>query len=1739
MKTTKAEYRMGRMIVSAMRLGGVLFLTVASAGIGLANDEQFTNDTMETKVTSPAPNIMILHDNSGSMDWEFMAPESQGQFHGNYYLWDLGSDDTYSSGSVIDPVEWQGQWYGYNKIFYNPNIIYEPWPRWNKTDSTEDSNGVTIGNGGDYPAFNADLKTPRPNPIFRYAPLNLHSQYTSLPTLNAVVVDDEDGSSSFTQSGFSSSSSYTPSWPTDDDNYSYAGTAKSNQTATFTPNLTAGRYNVWGWWPCRATGDSNALIKLNINGTVYQERRSQQATYDNTVRSGYCGEWVPLFSKTLYSMPSGSKTSLSIIRDSSSTQRYTYADAMAFLPEGYSAPMEAVSIKNAHYYMVNDANGDGAPQNGEAYLVNFVWTDSDGDSKVDDGEVLRHYYLITYDNDPGNHEDVVSLKEVNYNSADPASDAVPDSIQPKTYNDDGTIKSFVSDFNDLQNFANWFSFYQRRELVAKAAVSRTLVKLDNVYMGYKTLHRDNTNGGANQPVLPIKVIQTIDPSVIVDNLSSIGFSVSRSSRWSRSSSISPAWKDSSRYTTRSGEWALFQPTISEAGLYKVSAWWPCRDDYDKNAKLTIVHKTGTETAYYNQRATADGVVTEGTDCKDTSAATGCCGYWIELGDYYFDAGTTGSVEIERHSGSTSRSKTAADAVQFQFQGSLNSKNVDQTNTLLDVIYRIKSADGTPLRQTLQDIGQYYDQDDSNDGTIGDSPYLSEAEGGACQQTYAVAMTDGYWNGSSPSVGNVDQNLGSPYADSWSDTLADVSAYYYNKDLASSLADEMPTNNYDKMKSQHMVTFAVSFGLNGTIDRNDIDGDGVPDDPSYADDPYFLNIDTPKPNWPQPSSDDATTIDDLWHTSVNGHGRFFVADDPDSLVSALTETFADIGSRKASGASVSVNGDELSEGLVLFQSSYTSGIWKGDVTAYPINSTTGEVDKLNPKWHANDLVQNQDWDSERNIVTFNGSTGVPFRYDSLSTVQQAALENNADVVTYLRGKKITGFRERERENGAVSPVLGDLVHSAPLLITALSPETDGVDNNGNGVIDENGEGGGTLYVGGNDGMLHAFNAETGVERFAYIPFHSFDYLDELTKADYEHRYYVDGRQQFKRMTFLAGDQSHDGKDNDYDGCIDLTNTGCPVGTVEISNGDNEDYSDGVDNDGDGTIDEEYEYKTVTLLVGMLNKGGRGLYALDVTNADSINPTRDGIDENTIAAMVKWEYPPVSSDVKYTFVGDQSNDTIDNDGDGVVDEADENHSDGFDNNGDGSIDEAGETALTSSSDDPDIGYTFGDAFIVRSYKSRYEAYPYDKNGTYYPERNPWVVIFGNGYQSKNGGAVLYVLDAMTGTLVRKIVADRSGNNGLSSPAIIDVDNDSRADFVYAGDLKGNMWKFDIRDPDPRNWGVAFGKDNYNDTSMTDADGNRIERIDYDDLDSSNGTRDIPMPLIHVINRPITTAPDVAFHPSKDGYLVVFGTGKFLGDADIHDNSQQGIFGVWDFGVTAKDYLGDWSYNSFTEPASIAGFGSLPFANVTLLEQKQIDWRVASNGSFLRTLSSYQPEWTASDLCHDNIDNDNDGTVDNESCVPTGGNVGWFFELPYLNSDGELAGERVIKDVMIRSGRVIFISMIPGESSCSGGGNSILHEISLADGGRLTEPVFDINNDGVIDENDLIEITDEDGNVVKVPPTGVMYGGILHFPIIIKGKNNDELKYSSTSAGTTEMIRETAEEIGFYYWKEHVSE
>jgi type IV pilus assembly protein PilY1 len=161
---------------------------------------------------------------------------------------------------------------------------------------------------------------------------------------------------------------------------------------------------------------------------------------------------------------------------------------------------------------------------------------------------------------------------------------------------------------------------------------------------------------------------------------------------------------------------------------------------------------------------------------------------------------------------------------------------------------------------------------------------------------------------------------------------------------------------------------------------------------------------------------------------------------------------------------------------MFLAGYITGEWSGDVKAYRIDSNTGEIIGDDSAWSAAESLNLKPW-YQRNIFSYNGSFGIEFDENQLTDTQKTILGPDfRDVIEYIKGGKIDGYRIR-------STKLGDIVHSSP-------------------VLEE-----GILYVGANDGMLHAFQIRAdsdgkikGDEIFAYVPSFVFENLKALAKPD---------------------------------------------------------------------------------------------------------------------------------------------------------------------------------------------------------------------------------------------------------------------------------------------------------------------------------------------------------------------------------------------------------------------------------------------------------------------------------------------------------------------------------------------------------------------------------------------------------------------------------------------------------------
>lgn len=477
------------------------------------------------------------------------------------------------------------------------------------------------------------------------------------------------------------------------------------------------------------------------------------------------------------------------------------------------------------------------------------------------------------------------------------------------------------------------------------------------------------------------------------------------------------------------------------------------------------------------------------------------------------------------------------------------------NSFFDRLYmRPIPPQGTPLRRALQGAGDYFSRTDEL-GPWSSTPGATGGQDIACRQSYSILMTDGSASGgdaNAASGGPAGNNDGSnsnsmliinpdpdgsdfnytptdPFQDARSNTLADVAMYYWKRNLRPDLPNLVPTTPGNPAFWQHMVTFGVGLGVSGTIDPATAFGAIATNTP----------IAWPNPNYGNVNCDGAECLarsDDVLHAAVNSRGGFFSAQDPDTFARELASVLEEIIARvESSATSAATSSAVLQSDTLLYTAGFRSGDWSGRLDARSVNpdGTLGAT-----SWDAESRLVAQG-PVARNIVTRRpDGVGVPFTYGSLSATQQAALNRDpagvidsrgAERVDWLRGTEgIAGFRNRS-ESGQPR-LLGDIVNSNPKFQS------------------------GVLYVGANDGMLHAFDAATGNELFAYVPSALLEPeaggaapLSRLMDPDYTHRYFVDG------TVSVA----------------DVTSGGVPR----------------------------------RVLVGSLGAGGRAVFALDITNPAS--------------------------------------------------------------------------------------------------------------------------------------------------------------------------------------------------------------------------------------------------------------------------------------------------------------------------------------------------------------------------------------------------------------------------------------------------------------------------------------------------------------------------------------------------------
>ncbi|MCU0836645.1 MAG: PilC/PilY family type IV pilus protein [Chromatiaceae bacterium] len=469
--------------------------------------------------------------------------------------------------------------------------------------------------------------------------------------------------------------------------------------------------------------------------------------------------------------------------------------------------------------------------------------------------------------------------------------------------------------------------------------------------------------------------------------------------------------------------------------------------------------------------------------------------------------------------------------------------------------------------------------------------------------------------------------------------------------------------------------------------------------------------------------------------------YFLVQNPLRLRESLERSFDTIVERSASAGNITSNGQQIDGGSKVYQTQFNSATWDGELFAFPV--TSSGVDET-PSWKASEHIPTEPL---RNIYTWKDATtkGIAFSWDALSADQQTTLGSEA-VLKYLRGDQSNEMEYsgtlRNRKK-----LLGDFVHSSPYFVK----DTD------------------TVYVGGNDGMLHAFSGSSGDELFGYIPGLVFDKLAALATPTYTHTFFVDG-------------------------------------DIAVSSRTQ-------------TPDKNY-------LVASTGRGAKGLFGLDATT-----PAGFG------ASQVLWEY--------------------------------------------------------AGSADPDFGFVLGRPQI----------------GTL--ETGQVAVVVGNGQNSENGRAVLYVLNLTNGAIIGKIDTLVGGDNGLSTPTLWDDDGNGKVDTVYAGDLKGNVWRFDLSATAPGSWGSSFVSDS-NPQPLFSA------------LDPADNPQPITAQLTVARN---TRTSDINYGKT----FVFFGTGSYVYATDPTDKQVQTWYGLIDEDSQIASRA-DLKERTFVDSGTVADFAVRAFAEAT---------------------------------------------------------------------------------------------------------------------------------------------------------------------------------------------------------------
>lgn len=768
--------------------------------------------------------------------------------------------------------------------------------------------------------------------------------------------------------------------------------------------------------------------------------------------------------------------------------------------------------------------------------------------------------------------------------------------------------------DERQNFANWFSYYRTRLNMMKSGTGLAFKPIDNHYrVGFATM---NNNGGSK--FLNIGTFDSTQKaawyamlySVTAANSTPLLKALSRAGqlyahKLPSNTLNGVAASDPMQYSCQQNFTILSTDGFwNDATNYNVSGASVGNQDgseprpYNDGGDAVVTSTTPTSTVTRKQTVTPKTITTPWTRTFKFTAAgkgTGGCSstkYLVTTQNQtYSQVATTSTTAVDDVTSTTTQTVVTTNGVvtsNTTSAASNSTANVSSTTTTT-------SDTGAPTAGTSWTTSSTSTACSSSPTPAAGTTSTSSASAGAAGTATGTATVTTL-STTGPTVGTTTSTTSS--AGGTSNTLADVAMYYYKTDLRTSglsndtgalgtdvSENNVPSSAQDTASWQHMTTFTLGLGARGRMVFSptyliDTSGDffSVKNGSvaNLAGGVCSWGTNGQACNWPTPNvSGTPENIDDLWHAAVNGRGAFFSADNPATLATGLSNALAGVSARLGAAAAATTSNPNVTSGdNFVFSSTFTTVAWDGELVRQQLDLDTG---KILPAidWSAQTQL---DTNSSRTLYTADSGAGnhlKSFAWGSLNATEQSYFESGnistlsqfctigttclsaasqtaaagANLVNFLRGDRsnegpLTDITKFYRQR---SHLLGDIV-SAEAVYVKGSLYTY-ADTGYSAFITANQSRTGMVYAAANDGMLHAFNSSTGAESWAYIPSFVLPNLYKLADKNYAnlHQYFVDG-------TPVAGDVYFGGAWH-------------------------------------------------TIVVGGLNGGGRGYYALDVTNPAS--------------------------------------------------------------------------------------------------------------------------------------------------------------------------------------------------------------------------------------------------------------------------------------------------------------------------------------------------------------------------------------------------------------------------------------------------------------------------------------------------------------------------------------------------------